>query len=235
MLELVTFSGLSLAQEGRRLPEATEHRKGLALLAVLAASHPRGVEREYLLSLLWPESDETHARGALKQSLYSLRRLVGTSALVSGRSQLFLNSAEITSDVGRFRAALAAGDLEQAVDEYTGPFLEGVHLRGAREFEDWMDRARETLGDSYRAALERLARRSDAMGDPLGAVEWWRRLVAEDPLNTRVTMGLITALDAAGDRAGALRQISLHRMHLQRELGIEPNREFAAFTARLGQ
>ena len=44
------------------------------------------------------------------------------------------------------------------------------------------------LARDYATALERLARRAAERGDRLEAVEWWRKLAAQDPLNGRVPL-----------------------------------------------
>src|SRR2546426_9334439 len=54
-------------------------------------------------------------------------------------------------------------------------------------------------------ACEALATAATARRDHPAAEEWCRRLTALDPLNSRYALGLVKALTAAGDRAGALR------------------------------
>ncbi len=61
MFHLRTFGGLALDRDGTLLDGA--QRKSLALLAVLAARPSKGVGRDRLMALLWPESDTEHARG----------------------------------------------------------------------------------------------------------------------------------------------------------------------------
>ncbi len=51
--------------------------KARALLAYLAIERDHPHPREKLIGLLWPESDETHARGSLSQTLYQLRGILG--------------------------------------------------------------------------------------------------------------------------------------------------------------
>jgi DNA-binding SARP family transcriptional activator len=63
---------------------------------------------------------------------------------------------------------------------------------------------RAELARQYRGALERLARAADARAAREEAVDWWRRLQSADLLDGRAAAGLLHALDAAGDRAGAL-------------------------------
>src|SRR6185369_5828007 len=65
------------------------------------------------------------------------------------------------------------------------------------------------------------------------AVERWRALVAEEPYDARVTLRLMTALDGAGDRAGALHQARLHTLLLQQEFEAGPDPDVVALADRL--
>ena len=59
---LRTFGGLSLTGESGPVTGAATQRRKLALLAVLATGRERGVSRDRLLALFWPERDAEHAR-----------------------------------------------------------------------------------------------------------------------------------------------------------------------------
>jgi serine/threonine-protein kinase len=235
VLHLVTFGGVALRpvagdRAGENIPLS---RQGLALLVLLAAGPDAGVSRDSLVACLWPESDEERARNALRQALFALRRDLALPNLLLGGSDLVLNPAVVTSDVREFEHCRTAGHLERVAELYAGPFLEGFHLPGASEFEHWVDRQRAEYGARVKAALEALARRATARGDHPAAVEWWRRLVALDPLNTGFVQESMTAQAAAGNTAGALRQAQLHEHLLRQELGAAAGPGFAELVGRL--
>ena len=69
-------------------------------------------------------------------------------------------------------------------------------------------------------------------GDPVRAVEWWSRLAGEDPYNSRIALRYMQALEAAGDRAGALRHASAFRAAAHRP-GRRPGAEVVALAERL--
>jgi TolB-like protein/DNA-binding SARP family transcriptional activator len=231
MYRLRAFGGLVLERDGVRLDGMAGHRKALSLLAVLAVQGSLG--RERLMALLWPESDAERARGSLKQTVHLLRRQLSEPDLLVGTAELRLNPDRIESDVQRFARALDAGDAEAAVALYEGPFLDGVHLDGSPEFERWVDEHRAELSGRYARALEELARGAEAGGEPLAAVGWWRRLQAADPFNGRVALRLMGALDAAGDRAAALRHADAHDLLLRDELGIAADPAIVELAERL--
>ena len=65
MLRLNTFGGLVLQQDGQLHTGPASQRRRLAVLAVVAAAGRRGISREKLVSLLWPESDAEAGRHSL--------------------------------------------------------------------------------------------------------------------------------------------------------------------------
>jgi DNA-binding SARP family transcriptional activator len=232
MLRLRTFGGLTLERDGVRLDEIVAQRKVLALLAVLARSGQGGIGRERLMALLWADSDMERARGSLKQMLHTLRRQLAPDVVI-GTSELQLNRQVVSSDVADFSDSIDQGELEQGVQLYRGPFLDGVHVERAPDFSRWQDAERAELQRSYMDALETLARAAEGDGRYDEAVAWWLRFSAADPLRARGVIGLMTALDLAGDRAGAMRHAQIHEDLLREELGAKPDPDVAALAAQM--
>ena len=183
--------------------------------------------------MLWPESSTDRARHQLSDTLYILRSALGDDVIRSAGDDLTLNDELVTSDVADFERLVDAGKLEAAVGLFGGPFLDGFHLSDAAPFERWLDSERGRLGQRYASALTELAQRSEEAGDYPAAVEWWRNLAAQDPYSGRVALGLMRCLDAAGDRAGALRHARAHAELLHEEFDAEPDRDVAAFAEQL--
>lgn len=232
MFCLRTLGGATIERDGVVLDSVGTQRKTLALLALLAVARHQGISRDRLAAYLWPESDGERARGALKQALYVARRSLGSPDAILGTSELRLNPSRVRSDVDEFLTALEQGDLHRAAAVYGGPFLDGFHLSGAGEFEQWADAQRDHLARKRASALEQLAREAEADGDYPAAVEQWRRLHSEDPLSGRATLALMNALDAAGERAAAIRCAAVHEALLRDEVGSPPDAAVAALAAR---
>jgi tetratricopeptide (TPR) repeat protein len=113
--------------------------------------------------------------------------------------------------------------MERAVGLYGGPFLEGLHIREAFEFEEWVSQERERLERAFCQALERLAQEAMAGGRPKAAVRSLRKLVDHDPYSGRVVASLMGALAASGDLAGALQQAASHAVRMRQELDADPD------------
>lgn len=233
VFRLNTFGRLFLERDGHRVSGAAAQPRRLALLALVAAAGDQGMTRDQLLAMLWPESDEERARKGLNQALYALRQELGDDEIFLGTREVRLNPDLVASDLAAFWAAIRSGHLERATAEYTGPFLAGFHLSDAAEFERWLEEERASLARDYATALQQLARRTGEQGNWTESVEWWRRLAAQDPLNARVAIGLMEALVATGDRAGALQHARVYEALLQQELEAPPDRAVVALAERI--
>ena len=128
---------------------------------------------------------------------------------------------------------LDAGDSERAIDLYAGPFLDGVFLRNAPDFERWVDGQRTRLKERCVAAIEGKARQATDAGDHDVAVACWRRLSQLDPSNARVGVGLMTALVRAGDPAAAIQHYRVLEILLREEYGTSPTPELTALAERI--
>jgi DNA-binding SARP family transcriptional activator/tetratricopeptide (TPR) repeat protein len=191
----------------------------MGLLAVVAAAGPKGITREQVLGILWPEAPEEQARHSLSQGLYTLRREAGVEWVTTG--PVLRLAPTVTSDVGEFLAAVAGGELSRAAELHVGQFLEGFYLPGAPGFERWSEEERARFNGMALGAIERLAAEATAAGDSGTAIAWWRRLCGLDPASARYAVGLMRALAGAGDHAGALAHARTHAGYLQRELEAE--------------
>ncbi len=202
------------------------------LLALIAAAGERGVRRERLIALRWPESENAAARHRLSDTLYALRQKIGTDGVIATGDLLRINLSAVRVDAIEFEQAVGAGDPARAVRLYAGRFLEGFHL-DSREFQGWMDQERARLSGLYARALETLARGAESAGDPAGAARWWEKLLAEDPFRTPVALGLMHSLTAAGDPATAIRHARAHSRLLREKVGIDPPPELTEFVRRV--
>ncbi len=232
MLELRTFGGLSITVAGAAANGAATQRKTLALLALLAATK-HGISRDKLVAYLWPESDAPHGRNLLRQACYALRRDLHAPDFVLGTTELRLNPGVINSDVCRFADAVERSDNAAAVARYDGPFLDGFFLSEAEEFERWVESERTRLAKQASRALEALAREAGAAGRSQAEGDYWRHLARIDPFSARATMGLMRALDDAGERIEALQHGEAYQARVRSELGAEPTAEVVALTRQL--
>src|SRR5919107_185495 len=157
VVTLTVLGGVALASDGAPLLGRIAQRRQLALLAILAVAGGRGVSRDRIAALLWPEVDAERARAGLSDTLYVVRKALGDDAVVATGDDLRLRSGHIVTDLAAFEEALDEGDAERAVAAYAGPFLDGVHVGHGLEFERWAAEVRERLQRRYAQALDQAA------------------------------------------------------------------------------
>lgn len=224
-----------------------ESDKARALLAYLVVEAGQPHRREALAGLLWPESDESTARGNLRRVLSNVRQVIGdrdsdTPFLLVTRQSIQLDKdRDVRLDVGDFLRGIAgkAGrspaihELEEALSLYKGPFLAGFSLPDSAPFEDWMRRTGEALQQQAIAALQRLARHYEHEGDLATALGHAQRLLELDPYAEAAQRQLMRLLALSGQRSEALAQYKACCRLLAEELGVEPTEETRALARRI--
>jgi TolB-like protein len=207
--------------------------QALALLSVLAWAGERGISREKLSVLFWPEVAAYRASHRLRQLVHHVRSGPGFGDLITGRSELRLDPERVACDLWEFTEARKSGHFERAVEVYDGPFLDGFFLHDAIEFEHWVEGGRLALEREYHEALEALAVQAELRHDTASAAHWWGRLAEHDPLSSGVTMHLMAALASTGHRARALEQARLYQEQVRAKLDASPNPAVSALVNEL--
>lgn len=214
------------------VPQALGTVKSLALLCYLA-TYGESAARNELSALLWPDSDEERARRSLRGELARLRSALPEGAIAGSRLEIGLDSSAIDVDVQRFRSLVAEERDGEAARLFRGPFCEGLTVRAAEPFDDWLRGERHMLETAYIQVLRRLIRKERAEGDLNAALDWSRRGIAFQPLNEHFYVQAMEVAEALRDRPTVLKIYrELHRV-LQTELGIGPGAEARAVARRV--
>ncbi len=232
-IRLQTLGELDLrGPDDRALRAIMTQPKRTALLTWLALAEPSGFHRrDVLLALLWPDHDQQHARGALRQALHGLRAALGEDVLLTRGDEVGLDFGRFTCDARLLEEAAQRGAAQEVIGLYRGEFLSGFFLTGAPEFERWVESVRGRLRRTFTTMLERQA--GGLATDPARAAEYWRRLAEQDPYSSRVAVQLMQALDASGDAPAAIRHAGEHATFLHENLGADPDPEVSAHAERL--
>jgi DNA-binding SARP family transcriptional activator/tetratricopeptide (TPR) repeat protein len=236
-------------------------KKELALLCYLAAEGGRHPRRE-LAELLWPESEERHARADLRAVLHKLRKTLREDRAHDGVARFFviesnrleLEPREIDLDLEVFEAAVSLatretslggssavdggrreliGRLQGALELYRGEFMEGFWLENAPEFELWLEGERARWQRVFGELCERLSSLEGEEGLIAEAIGTARLWVRQAPLEETAHRRLMEILSGAGESERALLVYEGFRNTLSRELGMEPSTQMQQLAARL--
>ncbi len=235
-LKLFLLGSPYLERAGQRVEMDT--RKALALLAYLAVNGGAH-SREALAALLWPDYDESGARGGFRRTLSTLNKALGPGVLEISRERIALAPRpDLWVDVWEFQARLADCQahsharqevcrlclpaLQAAAELVRADFLNGFTLRDSVAFDDWQAFQAEALRQELAGVLDRLARGRAANGDFAAGLQAARRWLALDPLNEPAQRLLMQLYEWSGQHAAALRQYRDCVRVLDQQLGVPP-------------
>ena len=120
------------------------HRPLALLTYLLVTGKPHS--RQHLTDLLFYDGPDD-PRAALRWTLSKLRKAIGAEFIVADRQEIGFNfDSHYWLDVTVFEE-------DGQLDLYRGDFLEGLDVRDALGFEDWVFYNRERLRSVYETAL----------------------------------------------------------------------------------
>ena len=221
-VELNTLGRPALLCHG--VAQALGTQKALALVCYLGAIG-EAAAREQLAALFWPDSESSRARRSLRGELARLRSALSPDAICGSRLHIWLDPSVVSVDVQRFHALVARGHDKEAVGLYRGPFCDGLNLRGAEPFDEWLRSERHVLEVTYLQVLRRVIVAERARGDASAALDWSRRAIRSQPLNEDFYALAMEAAEELDDRASVLSIYRELETVLHNELGIGPGAE----------
>jgi DNA-binding SARP family transcriptional activator len=235
-LALFLLGPPGIEREG--IPITVDTRKAIALITYLAITRQRH-SRDALATLLWPEYDQTNARGALRRTLSTLNKALAGDWLEIERESIGISiKSNLWLDVDNFNSLLAdcrthghppgelctacVNPLTEAAGLYHDHFMAGFSLRDSPNFDDWQFYQADGLRRDLAATLERLAYGYGAMADFKLATGYGRRWLALDRLHEPAHRLLMQLYAWAGQRNAALHQYRECVQILEQELGVAP-------------
>lgn len=232
MIHLRTFGGVDLRDSaGVDMRPVLAQPKRLALLAYLALAEASAFRRrDKIVALFWPELDDDHARGSLRQALSFLRRALGEGVIVTrGDEEIGVSRRVLECDASLFLDACGAGRDQEAMALYRGDFLDGFFVSDvAPELQSWVDDQRAELRRRAANSLWSLADATRADGNGASAAAFARQAAAFAPDDESEVARLVKFLDGIGDRAGAIAAYEKFAARLNEDYEVEPAPETQA-------
>ena len=232
MIELRTLGPLDLrSDDGRDVQALLRQPKRAALFTYLAVAASRDFHRrDTVLAIFWPELDQVHARGALRQALRFLRRTLGDDVVITrGEEEIRIDPAVTSVDARAFEQLFREGRMADALALYGGDFLDGFFLSETGPgFDQWIEQERARLRNTAARSAWALAEERRAAGDLTGALEMARRAAGFSPESEADAARVIAFLDGSGDRAGALAAYDALAKRIRSDFDAEPAPETRA-------
>jgi alpha-glucoside transport system substrate-binding protein len=190
----------------------------LALLAYLLITK-KSHRREHLIDLLFDGPDDP--RAALRWTLTKIRKAIGNDYILSDGEEVSFN---FESDFWLDVSAFEAGEIEL----FQGDFLEGLYLRNAIRFEEWLLFERQRMRGKYQAGLEKQLELYKRQSDYAAVYITAQGLLKLDNLREDWHRALMEAYARLGKRATALDQFEMCRQVLRTEWDMDPAPETLA-------
>jgi DNA-binding SARP family transcriptional activator len=208
--------------------------KRTALLTYLALREPGAPQRrDHLMGVFWPELPQPAARAALRRALSFLRVRLEPGIVIARGELVALSAAHFHCDAVGFWTALREGRRSAALALYRGPLLDGFFVRGAPEFERWLELERAALQRQATDAAVALAEEREGNGDLHEATGWLRRALEITPVAEGAVRRLVSVLARAGERAEAIRAFEEYAGLLARRYELEPLAETQRLVAAI--
>ena len=254
LLRLAVFGPPEVFHDECRL--SFDLRKAEALLLYLAVEGGMH-SRSKLAALLWPDSEPSIARNALRNALALLRSLLaddlaaGHSHLLQEPELLGLNpQASLERDLDEVQRAwkaaqgLAAAPSEEqraalvasaqhALSLVRGPFLDGFWRREETAFDEWHEQQQQQWQVRVQLLLERLSSWQEEGFELEPAKATLTRWLTLDPLAEEASRRFMRIHLAQGDLTAALQVYAILRARLAQELHVKPSAETVALAERI--
>ena len=192
--------------------------------------HSRGLRREAIGAMFWPDHSPQKLDGIFRSTLYRLRQALYRDSVILDNGLYRIGTANgYWLDVEAFDDLLDRSErsrsrdsaiplLERALQLYRGPYLEGVDG-------EWALVERERLEMRYLSSMEQLAGLYSDRGQQQVAIGWSQQVLAQDPYRETAHRELMRNYLRLGDRASAIRQYHTCLGILKEELGVSPSPE----------
>src|SRR5947209_387364 len=256
VLRLNVLGPPEVYHDGSRLTFALRKAQALLLyLAVEGGMHPRSK----LAALLWPDSEPHAARTALRNALTLLGRLLADldpSALAHSHllrehellgldphapyeldlevvQQAYQQTQRLSSVPSEPERAALVSQVQHALAQVHGPFLEGFWLREESGFDQWVQQHQQQWQMRLLLLFERLSSWQEVGGELEPARATLTRWLALDPLSEEASRRLMRLHLAQGDATAAGRVYATLSTRLAQELQVPPSADTLALAEHI--
>jgi TolB-like protein/Tfp pilus assembly protein PilF len=204
--------------------------KDQGVIAILTLSESHSCSRSRIIDLLWSDRSKEQALASVRQSLWSLKKVLGDSAdslLRVDRKKIGLNPGPVRTDIDEFRELIKSPEsesLEKAVSLHRGDLLEGLVIQD-RQWQEWLTRERENLRAGLAETLCTLIEHYTAEPDTHRLIDTGRRLIELDPYREEGHRAMMQGFADSNQKALALKQFERCSELLLQELKTAPSSE----------
>ena len=231
-LSIYSLGSSKVKVDGKQVTGSTwvNQKRARELFFLLLTHSNKGMTREEIGVILWPDSSTEQLRLQFRNTIYYLRYALGQDVIINAeRRYLFNSDMDYSYDVQEFERKIVLAEsteiparkvelLSEAVQLYQGEFYpEG---EGA-----WVMMERGRLSQMYEHTLLSLAQLHLERDEPQTALIHCQTILAENHCMESAHRLAMQAYAALGNRSGVANQYELCKQSLRDELGLDPSPE----------
>ncbi|MGV8025960.1 MAG: tetratricopeptide repeat protein [Anaerolineaceae bacterium] len=209
-------------------------------LFFLFLSNPEGMTKEEVGLIFWPDSSMEELKRRFKNSIYRMRRAIGSNAVIFNDNYYrFNNTLDFEYDVLSFEQYIAQAEnekdpqkatrlLEAAIELYKGPFLSDVDTT-------WFGAERQRYFEIYIHTLQKLYILYMKQKNTEKSLEVNKLIIQNDPSNEEAYCNAMSIYYGLGNTAAIIRVFEQCKQQLAKEFGLEPSENTVRFFQSLIQ
>lgn len=208
--------------------------KSLALLFFLTINNDKKYTREYLASILWPDSNKEASFSNLRYNLWKInscfKNNIGLEIIYTKNDKIgFVNEFEYEVDINQLKKISNSNklvNLERLSIIYKGEFLEGFYLKKCLEYNDWVFFERERIQRLYFSILKCLLKKYSENKMYRKEIDLLEKMIKINPFNEELYSKLIKIFIKKGEKSKALKYYNRCINVFRENLNISPKESF---------
>ncbi|MCY7007939.1 BTAD domain-containing putative transcriptional regulator [Fusobacterium simiae] len=210
--------------------------KTKALLSLLILNRDKPLNREKIISYLWPDSTEDSGKFNLRFNLWQLRNIIGLDKngnkfLHTGRSHCGINENYIYNcdviDIKTFnlKENVSIKKLEELRKKFSGDFFEGFYFKNCNEFNENIILERSYFEEQKIKILLKLVSLYEIEENFEKCSEILKELVNIEPYDEEIALRMLEIYEKNGKRSLAILFYDDFKKKFMTFLGISPSEE----------
>ena len=210
--------------------------KTKALLSLLILNKDKSLNREKIISYLWPDSSEDSGRFNLRFNLWQLRNIIGLDEngnkfLHTGRSHCGINvnykyNCDII-DIKTFnlKENVTIKKLEELRKKFNGEFFEGFYFKNCNDFNESIILERSYFEEQKIKILLKLVSLYEIEINYEKCNEILKELINIEPYDEEIALRILEIYEKNGKRSSAILFYEDFKKKFMTFLGIQPSEE----------
>ena len=235
MLDIKFLGKVTIEYDGLDITDKFS-AKTKALLSLLILNKDKSLNREKIISYLWPDSSEDSGKFNLRFNLWQLRNIIGLDEngnkfLHTGRSHCGINVNYIYNcdiiDIKTFnlKENVTIKKLEELRKKFNGEFFEGFYFKNCNDFNESIILERSYFEEQKIKILLKLVSLYEIEINYEKCNEILKELINIEPYDEEIALRILEIYEKNGKRSSAILFYEDFKKKFMTFLGIQPSEE----------